>query len=344
MDYYEILGIPKTATQDDISKAYRKKAMQYHPDVSKEADAAEKFKKIAEAHDVLGDPQKRAQYDRYGSVGQIPQIDPFDVYANFFGGVRNQKRGRDRVVEAELEFDESVQGCKKDISVTYKDFCQKCKGTGVEQWQNCSVCKGRGRQTIQQRPFMLEMSCQACGGQGRSPSKECQECNGAGFKDAKTEVVSVKIPAGISTGVRIRLAGLGDFDETHSVRGDLYVVIKVKDHEFFVREGNDLWCKIPMPFTKLVFGDTVKVPTLSDVVEVKIPANTSPGTKLRLRGRGLPDISFPGRMGDIIVVVELDMPEAKGEYKKKLRELSILEDECMSSKRQAFNNRLERIR
>jgi len=349
MDYYDILGVKKDATQDDISKAYRQKAMRYHPDVSKEEGASEKFKEIAEAYEVLNDPQKRDQYDRYGTVGAAGPsaggFDPFEIFNRMRRGHgRSRKRGRDRLVEAELSFEEAVAGCNKDIKVTYKDACEKCKGTGVKTWKNCETCQGRGRQTIQQSPFILEVGCTACGGHGRMPDEKCAECNGDGLKKAREETVTVKIPAGVDTGMQVRLLGLGDFDSTNSVRGDLYVTLKIQPHEFFTREGVDLWCRVYVPYTKLVLGTKLDVPTLDKVVEVKIPPNTSPGTKLRLKGHGLPDIHRPNRLGDIMIIVDLDMPKAKGDYKKKLRELSTLEDEFLSPQREEFNNYVERIR
>ena len=342
MNFYDILGVKRDATQDDISKAYRQLARQYHPDISKEEDATEKFKKVAEAYEVLSDPQKKEQYDRYGSVGPQPMnLDPFEIFSRMRPG-RRQRRGSNRQVEVELAFEEAIAGCEKNITVAYRDSCPACKGSGAKTWKQCNQCQGRGRITMQQRPFVLEVGCTVCGGSGQLPDESCLKCGGTGFSKGREEVVPVNIPAGVDAGMQVRMAGLGDFDDTHSVRGDLYVILKVKPHEFFTREGIDLWCRIYLPYTKLVLGAKIEVPTLDKVVEVKVPAKTSPGTKLRLRKQGLPDIHRPGHVGDIIIVLDLDMPTAKGEYKKKLRELSTYEDKFVSPKGQEFNNYLDR--
>lgn len=346
MNYYDIMGVKNDATQDEINKAYRNLARQYHPDVSKEPDSSGKFKQVAEAYEVLGDPQKRERYDRYGSAGEsVVDLDPFEMFSRVYNmGRRGKKRGRDRLIDVQLTFEEAVSGCQKNIKATHKKSCKTCNGTGAIKWKTCPTCQGWGRQAVQQRPFVLEVTCSICQGRTRIADESCKECHGTGQIDGETQTVPIDIPAGVDTGMQVRLAGLGDFDVTNSARGDLFVNIVVRPHEFFERRGTDLWCNVYVPYSQLALGTKMEVPTLDKIVEVKIPSHTLPGAKLLLRGQGLSDIHMPGRKGNMVIIVNLDMPKAEGGYKKKLRELSTMEDKFPSPKRKEFNDYLERIR
>lgn len=338
MNYYQILGVESNATEKEIGDAYRTLARKYHPDVSQDSNSVEKFKQVAEAYEVLSDVEKRSQYDRYGSVGvgKFDGIDPFDVFSHVFGN--RKKRGKDRLVEISLSFKESFFGCKKIINVSKNDICNHCNGSGIKKWKTCEQCQGSGCKIVQQRPFVLSVGCPSCRGQGKIVEENCQTCNGTGCIETGTQEVPLEIPAGVDEGMQIRLSGLGDFDSSHTVRGNLFVLIRVKKHEFFERNGIDLWCKVPIPYSRLILGDKISIPTMNKTIELKIPPNTRPGTKLRIKGQGIPNIHTANRCGDIVVVVELDMPIIDNEYKKKLKELSIIESKLISNERKKWDN------
>jgi molecular chaperone DnaJ len=336
MDYYKVLGVEKNASDEEISKAYRQKAMRLHPDVNPDPEATEEFKRVSQAYEVLGDSSKRAQYDRFGEAGPQPVVNPFDLFSQVFNTGRQARGGRDQIVPMEIEFEEMVSGGTKELEVPRRDLCSDCNGSGAKEWIQCEACQGRGSIVMQQRPFVLEVGCGACGRKGRAPAKPCDKCGGEGLIETERKVVEVSIPPGVVTGMQIRVAGHGDLD-ANGVRGDLYISLIVKPHAFFKQQGLDLWCEIPFSYTQLVFGTTVTIPTLSNKVEAKIPPGTQPGTKLRLRGRGIPDVRMAGSAGDIIVIVGLEVPtELTDEYKNKLEELSTLEDKFMTASRHEY--------
>jgi len=327
-DYYEILGVPRNASLDDIKAAFRKLARQYHPDVSKEADAEEKFKEINEAYGVLSDPDKRARYDQYGRAGlgemggmpDFATMDFSDIFEQFFGinmggggRSRRPRRGRDLQLQVTLSFDEAVFGVEKEIEITRNETCGTCHGTGAEPGsgpQRCPTCGGRGevrqvRQTIF-GSMMQTSTCPACNGRGEVISNPCHACRGSGL-ERKTVRKVVPIPAGVDTGTQIRLAGEGEPGTFGGPQGNLYIVIAVKAHEYFKRRENDILLNLDVNIAQAVLGAEVEVPTVDGKEKLKIPAGTQPGKVFRLKARGVPHLRKNGR-GDELVIINVDVP------------------------------------
>jgi len=346
MNYYETLGIKKDASQEDIQQAYRKKARECHPDVNSSEDATDQFKKVNEAFEVLNNPAKRSEYDLHGKVGgHGPSVSRYahdDMMAHMFGFGHNvrRKQGRDIKVEVAIDLQEVLVGCKKDISVDRHSKCVMCMGQGAVDWKSCDACGGTGRKVLSVNPFRLEVACSVCHGGGKFPGKQCTDCKGTGWKINRKETLSVHIPPGVVDGMHLRLEGQGD--EENGDRGDLYVMVTVKPHQFFIRQGNtDLLCSIPITFSELVFGTELDIPTLDGgKIKLKIPPKTAPGSKLRLAKQGLPFLGDNNR-GNLLVVVDLDIPDNGGhDYANKVSELAALEKTCYGSKRKSFNQLL----
>jgi molecular chaperone DnaJ len=327
-DYYDILGIPRTASTDDIKSAFRKLARQYHPDVSKETDAEEKFKEINEAYGVLSDPEKRARYDQYGraglgDVGGMPDfatMDFSDIFEQFFGinmggGSRSRRprRGRDLQTQVTLAFEEAVFGVNKEIEITRNETCSTCHGSGAEPGtspQRCSTCGGRGevrqvRQTIF-GSMMQSGPCPTCGGRGEVITTPCHTCRGGGL-ERKTAKKIVPIPAGVDTGTQIRLAGEGEPGSLGGPQGNLFLVINVKPHQYFKRRENDILLNLDINITQAVLGAEVEVPTVNGKDKLKVPAGTQPGKVFTLKARGVPYLRRSGR-GDELVIINVDIP------------------------------------
>jgi molecular chaperone DnaJ len=327
-DYYEILGIPRDASADDIKTAFRKLARQYHPDVSKEADAEEKFKEINEAYGVLSDPQKRARYNQYGraglgDMGGMPDyatMDFSDIFEQFFGinmggggHARRPRRGRDLQVRLDLTFEEAVFGVEKNIEVTRNETCGTCHGSGAEPGTNpqrCGTCGGRGevrqvRQTIF-GSMMQSGPCPTCGGRGDVISTPCHTCRGAGL-ERKTIKKTVQVPAGVDNGTQIRLAGEGEPGTLDGPQGNLYLLLDVKTHKFFKRRENDILLNLDINVTQAVLGAEVEVPTVDGSAKLKIPAGTQPGKMFTIKARGVPYLRKSGR-GDQMVLINVDIP------------------------------------
>jgi molecular chaperone DnaJ len=327
-DYYEILGIPRDASTDDIKTAFRKLARQYHPDVSKEPDAEEKFKEINEAYGVLSDPQKRARYDQYGraglgEMGGMPDyatMDFSDIFEQFFGinmggGGRSNRprRGRDLQVNLELDFDEAVFGVEKTIQVTRNETCDACHGSGAEPGtspQRCATCAGRGevrqvRQTIF-GSMMQSGPCPTCAGRGEIISTPCHTCRGSGL-ERKTIRKTVQVPAGVDNGTQIRLAGEGEPGTLGGPQGNLYLLIAVKAHKFFKRRENDILLNLDINLAQAVLGADIEVPTVDGTSKLKIPAGTQPGRMFTIKARGVPYLRKSGR-GDELVLINVDIP------------------------------------
>lgn len=334
-DYYEILGVEKSASADAIKGAYRKLAMKYHPDRNPgDKEAETKFKECAEAYEALSDDTKRRQYDQYGHAGMQGQaghdfshMNPQDIFSMFgdlfgdqFGGGQRGRGGRQQQGPArgyDLEYqiaitlEEVAKGCKKEIRFTRSDNCDTCKGTGGKagtQPVACQTCGGRGvvLQTMGGM-FRMQTTCPHCEGQGKRYKEPCPDCSGRGRKP-KPVVLEVNIPAGIREGQHIRLAGEGEPGAHGGPRGDLHVVIAEKPHNVFEREGDDLWLRMPVGFAQAALGAEIKVPTIDGETTLKIPAGTQPGDELEVRGAGLPSLRG-GYKGDLKVVAHIQVPK-----------------------------------
>ena len=343
-DFYEILGIPKNASTDDIKSSFRKLARQYHPDVSKEPDAEERFKEINEAYGVLSDPQKRARYDQYGraglgEMGGMPDyatMDFNDIFEEILGlraragsgrqaRLHRPHRGRDLQVHVDLTFEEAVFGVEKTVELTRNEACGTCHGSGAEPGtspQRCSTCGGRGevrqvRQTIF-GSMMQSGPCPTCGGRGEVISTPCHTCRGQG-QERKTVKKVVPIPAGVDNGNQIRLAGEGEPGINGGPQGNLYLVVNVQPHKFFKRRENDILLNLDINITQAVLGAEVEVPTVNGEEKLKIPAGTQPGKVFTLRARGVPFIRKSGR-GDELIIVNVDIPSKLTKEQRELFE------------------------
>lgn len=344
-DYYEVLGLSKNASKDEIKKAYRKLARQYHPDVNKEAGADEKFKEISEAYEVLSDDDKKAYYDQFGHVdpnqgfgggGAYSSADfggfgGFeDIFSSFFGGgsTRRQdpnapRKGDDLQYTMTITFEEAAFGGEKEVQVTKEENCETCHGTGAKKGtsaETCSACKGSGQITIEQNTafgrIVNRRTCTSCRGTGKVIKEKCSACRGQGRVDKKV-TLKVKVPAGVDNGQQIRLAGKGEAGMNGGPAGDLYVAFRVKPHEIFVREDDDVYLEMPITFAQAALGAEVEVPTLDGKVMLKIPAGTQTGTKFRLRGKGIQNVHGHGK-GDQHVVVKVVVPKKMTSKQKEL--------------------------
>jgi len=328
-DYYDILGVSKSASAEEIKRAYRNLAKKFHPDVNKDTDAVDKFKELQTAYGVLSDDSKRRQYDRFGEAGVNGGVgaggfasadDLFgDIFAMFndvgAGGGRRQStviQGDDLAHELELTLEEAVQGVEKVIRYPRLDICDNCKGSGSQPGtrpESCSQCNGTGQMRFTQRtPFMNFVSTQACtrcGGTGQAILNPCGKCNHGRVR--KTRERTIRVPAGVDTGRRIHLPGEGDAGALGGPAGDCYVVIIVKEHPIFERHDNDLYCKVEISFARAALGGTIEVPIVGGTEEIKIPEGTQSGQEFVLRGKGVPDLRGRGR-GDQHVFVQVQVP------------------------------------
>jgi len=333
-DYYEILGIPRSANDNEIKSAYRKLAMKYHPDRNPGDKAAEdKFKEAAEAYAILAEPEKRSLYDRFGHAGVSSAagagagFDPTvftgfedilgglgDIFGfgDFFGGRRRggPQRGADLRYDLEITFEEAAHGTETSIQIPRQETCETCNGSGAAPGSSpavCSLCRGQGQVRRQQGFFTVATTCPQCRGTGRTISKPCQACRGAG-RVTKERKITVKIPAGIATGQQLRLQSEGEAGSAGGPAGHLYVVVHVQEHDFFRRDGTNLFCEIPVNVTTVVLGGEIQVPTLDGSESMKIPEGTATGTTFRLRSKGLPDVSGRGH-GDLFITVQVNTPK-----------------------------------
>jgi molecular chaperone DnaJ len=352
-DFYEVLGVDRRASDQEIKSAYRKMALKYHPDRNPgDAQAEERFKEAAEAYAVLADPDKRAAYDRFGHAGVSggaggPGFDPtifsdfgdilgglgdFFGFGDVFGGARRRGgpiRGSDLRYDLEIEFTESAHGTETTIQVPREEACEACNGSGAAAGHGpevCRQCNGQGQLRYQQGFFTVARTCGACRGSGRVVTTPCAACRGAG-RVARERKLTVKIPAGIASGQRLRLYGEGEHGLQGGPPGDLYVVVHVKDHPVFRRDGDDLYCDLPVQFPTLALGGTVSVPTLDDPESLALPHGTQSDAVFRLKSRGMPNVTGRGR-GDLYVRVKPAVPaKLSREQKKLLEELArTLED------------------
>jgi len=345
-DYYEILGVAKTASDGDIKSAYRKQAMKYHPDRNPGDHAAEeKFKEAAEAYAILADSEKRSLYDRFGhagvksAAGAGAGFDPsvFQEFGDFadilgnmfgfgdlFGGGRRRggpQRGADLRYDLEISFEESARGAETAVQIPRQENCESCHGSGAAPGSSpttCPQCRGQGQVRFQQGFFTVARTCPQCRGAGKIVTKPCGTCHGAG-RVAKERKITVKIPPGIATGQQLRLQGEGEAGSAGGPAGHLYVVVHVQDHEFFRRDGVNLFCEIPVNFTTVALGGDIQVPTLDGTETVRVPEGTQTGTTLRLKGKGMPDVGGRGR-GDLFATVQVKTPKKLTRDQRRLLE------------------------
>jgi molecular chaperone DnaJ len=347
-DYYEILGVERSADEREIKKAYKRLAMKFHPDRNPDnPESEEKFKEAKEAYEILSDAQKRAAYDKFGHAGVDPNQagpggfggnadfgDVFgDIFGDIFGGGRRTQRaarGADLRYNMELTLEEAVRGISKEIKVPTLVECDECHGSGARSGttaQTCPTCHGSGQVQMRQGFFAVTQACPHCHGKGKIITDPCRKCHGDG-RVQKTKTLSVKIPAGVDTGDRIRLAGEGEAGEFGAPAGDLYVQVHVKEHPIFVRDGNNLYCEIPISFTTAALGGEVAVPTLDGRLMLKIPAETQSGRMFRLRGKGVRSLRS-GAEGDLLCKAVVETPVKLSEEQKDL--LRQLEDSLNGS-------------
>ena len=355
-DYYDILGVEKGADPEEIKKSYRRLAVKYHPDKNPGDKAAEeKFKELGEAYEALSDPNKRSAYDHYGHAAFDPRAragagraggggfhDPFDIFRevfgasgssifdDLFGGGRQDpngpQRGDDLRYDLELDFEEAASGCEKEITVSKPDRCEACNGSGAEpgsRVKTCGTCGGRGQVLTSRGIFSIAQTCPHCRGGGRVVEKPCPNCRGAGRRERPSKI-KLRIPPGVDTGARLRSSGNGEAGLRGGPTGDLYVILHVRPHDIFQREGDDLLCEVPISFVQATLGGEIEVPTLNGTALIKVPAGTQPGTMFRLKGKGVRNVQGHGH-GDLHVRLLVEVPtRLSGAQRQKLEEFAAL--------------------
>lgn len=352
-DFYEVLGISKSASKDEIKSAYRKLAKKYHPDLNKEPGAEEKFKEVQEAYDILYDDKKRQMYDQFGmaafeqgsstggagnpfsgagfSGAGFGGVDLGDIFSSFFGGGRSRarsygpRRGDDTLQRIRISFMDAINGQKVKVPVSYYEKCEHCNGTGAKSPSDihtCSQCNGTGYIRTQQRTIFGVMEgqdvCPTCHGSGKTIANKCEDCGGTGYKYIKRDV-EVNIPAGINAGQQIRLKGKGDKGANGGDNGDLYLEIVISPHQYFKRDGNDIHLEVPISFVDATLGTKIDVPTVYGEVTVDVPAGTQPNQILRLKGRGIKDMR-KGTPGDQYIHIQIKTPTKLSKKQKELLE------------------------
>ncbi len=376
-DYYELLGVEKGVDADALKKAYRKKAVQYHPDKNPgNKEAEEMFKKVSHAYEVLSDPEKRVAYDRYGAAafeggGGVPRgpggfgggggsggfHDPFDIFREVFGqqgggggggifdemfggggGREGGRDGADLRYDLEITLEEAARGVEKEISFRKAMACDRCDGSGAEPGSKrvtCPTCRGHGQIRRSGGIITFTQTCPTCGGAGTKVEKPCTQCRGEG-RVAKNTKLNVRIPPGVDTGSRLRSSGNGEAGMAGGQSGDLYIVLAVKEHELFERQGDDLFCEIPIKFTLATLGGNIEVPTLFGKASLKIPTATQSGTTFRLRSKGMPSLRG-GHQGDQLVRVSVEVPQSlTGEQKKILEEFARVSGDAAEPTSKSF--------
>ncbi|WP_109399331.1 molecular chaperone DnaJ [Proteus sp. TJ1640] len=339
-DFYEVLGLSKNADEKEIKRAYKRLAMKYHPDRNQGDKESEiKFKEIKEAYEILSDAQKRAAYDQYGHAafeqggfggqggggfgGGADFGDIFgDVFGDIFGGGRRQQRaarGSDLQYNMDLTLEEAVRGVTKEIRIPTLETCDKCHGSGAKEGtsaETCSTCHGAGQVHLRQGFFTVQQACPTCHGRGKVIKEPCSKCHGDGRVE-RSKTLSVKIPAGVDTGDRIRLSGEGEAGENGAPAGDLYVQVHVRQHHIFERDGNNLYCEVPINFAIAALGGEIEVPTLDGRVKLKIPAETQTGKMFRMKGKGVKSVRSSS-IGDLMCRVVVETPVKLNEKQKEL--------------------------
>lgn len=348
-DYYEVLGVGRNASDTEVKKAYRRLAMEYHPDRNKAHDAEERFKEASEAYEVLSDSNRRQIYDAYGHSGLegsgfhgFTNVEDIfssmgDIFEEFFGGMggfdfgfggrrsagrRRARHGADLRHDISLGFMEAATGTEREISVTRQTRCETCRGSGQAPGTGrvaCKTCGGAGQVTQRQGFFILQTTCPTCHGEGQRLEKACDECRGHG-RVRKSRKITVKVPAGVEDGMQLVLRGEGEAGDEGGEPGDLYVFVRVEPHEFFERSGDDILCTVPISFPQAALGARVKVPSLDSEIEVEIPAGIETGESLRIKGKGLPNVHHRSRRGDQIVRIVVKTPKNLTKRQKQLLE------------------------
>ena len=347
-DYYEVLGVSKNASQDEIKSAFRKLAKKYHHDVSKEPDAEAKFKEVQEAYAVLSDEDKRRQYDQFGHAAfqngggaggaggfggfDFSGFDYGDIFDNIFGGFgggfssgrssSRARRGSDSLMRMKLTFEEAVFGCKKDIDLDVVEECSECDGKGGFGEETCDKCHGSGTITTEQHTilgsFLSKTTCNKCGGTGKTYQKTCTHCHGNGRVKVNKEL-EVKIPAGVDNGSRLKLSGKGNSGSNGGPNGDLYIEFVVAEHDFYVRDENDIYIEAPITVTEAILGCKKEIPTLYGNVTLTIPAGSESGEKHRIKGKGINN-EATHKKGDMYIVLKIVTPKKLTKEQKRLLE------------------------
>ncbi|MDO8750594.1 MAG: molecular chaperone DnaJ [Dehalococcoidia bacterium] len=341
-DYYDILGIQRSASEEEVRKAFRRLALEYHPDRNESADAEGRFKEINEAYQALSDPEKRAAYNRFGHAGVSANggsrgfegVDTFggfgDIFDAFFGGFERRARseprpGRDMEAGLTIAFEEAVLGTRQEVEISRVEVCERCKGNRAEPGtavKECPTCRGRGEVRRSQQSlfghFVQIAACPTCAGEGRVASQPCGRCRGSG-QERRTRKIPVAVPAGVEDGMRIRLDGEGEAGSPGAPAGDLFLVIHVKEHRLFRRDGEHLLFELPINFAQAALGDTVEVPTLQGKTTLTIPAGAQSGALLRIKGEGVPHLQAKGR-GDLLVTLRVVTPQSLDPEARRLLE------------------------
>ncbi|APW63959.1 molecular chaperone DnaJ [Paludisphaera borealis] len=360
-DFYEVLTVARDASPDDVKKAYRQMALKFHPDRNPgDKDAEKKFREAAEAYDVLSDVDKRQRYDRYGHAGIEGSAfhdfrstdDIMSAFGDIFGGGlfgdlfgerrRGPRPGPDLLMRLEIELTEAARGTSRSIEVNRQDFCGECKGSGARKGTvatTCNYCGGRG-QVVQARGFFqVATTCPACGGEGVRITDPCPGCRGAG-RVPQTVKLQVDVPPGVESGMRLQLRNQGELGDVGAPRGNLQIQVMVKKHPFFERRRNDLFCQVPISFAQATLGAEIQVPTLDGPDKMNVPRGTQSGEVIRIKGRGMPDISGRGR-GDELVEVVVETPRnLSARQEELLREFAVLEHEQVNPRRKSFFEKL----
>lgn len=369
-DYYEILGVAKTATDEEIKRAFRKLAKEYHPD-NKQTGNEEKFKEVGEAYAILSDPTKRRQYDQFGhqaftnngganySGFSAEDIDLGDIFSDLFGGSfsgfsgfsgfgggrtnsKRPRKGEDSLVGVSLTFEEAAFGCKKVISLELNDKCSKCNGAGGFKETTCSTCGGSGRIISEQRSlfgtFQTQTTCNACGGTGHTFKEVCPECNGRGNVRKKKDI-EITIPEGVDNGYQLRISGKGSAGYNGGANGDIYLEFKVKEHEIFERDDEDIYLHVPLSITEAILGCKKEIPTLTGNVLLEVKAGTQPNDKVKLKGKGVKKVNALGK-GNMYVIFDVVIPSKLSLTQKKLIKELQETDLTDSSEFRKFNKYL----
>jgi molecular chaperone DnaJ len=365
-DYYEVLGVNRDASEEDVKKAYRKLAMKHHPDRNPDSkEAEEKFKEAKEAYEILSDGDKRRAYDAYGHAGVNPQMGGMgegaagfggfaeafgDIFSDIFGG--NQGRGRSSVYRGadlrynlEISLEHAARGTETKIRIPTMETCETCKGTGAKPGtspKTCETCHGSGTVRLSQGFFSIQQTCPTCHGNGKVVTDPCATCRGAGrLKRHKT--LAVKIPAGVDEGDRIRLAGEGESGVNGGPAGDLYVVIHLKPHQVFQRDADDLHCEMPISFTQAALGGEIEIPTLDGSAKIKVPAETQSGQVFRLRGKGIKGVrsTYPGDLlCEVVIETPVRLTERQRELLRELEEINHRDGERHNPRAKSFMDKV----